>query len=332
MKHLFLCLCFAFLYNNIVEAQVPRKIFVEHFTNTLCSHCANRNPGFYTNLNNQNEAIHISIHSGVPYTQCLLYQQNASPSDARRFYYGILGTPALIINGFSIPLNSDYSQASIFAPFQSQTSPIRIRMEQQKYGDDSMRVRVIVKTEASHNLGTEQLWVGLAEDSVFYMGPNGEAEHYDVYRASLGFLPINIPSTVGDSLVYDYTAFANVNWDFSRIFAFAMIQNTNNKSVTQSESTQPNTNNLTTGIRTIKPQNELRNVLLYPNPTQNKLNIVVEEQEETTVVLYNNLGQAMVQERFRENVTLPLGELPKGIYWLYLNNPKGVKSEKIVLE
>ena len=223
MKYLYLVLFLILCYNNNTEAQVPRKVFVEHFTNTLCSFCASRNPGFYSDLNNQNDVIHLSIHSGTPYTQCLLYQQNASPSDARRFYYGITGTPALVMNGLSIPTSSNYNQASLFTPFQSQTSPISIRMEQQKYGSDSIQVRVIVKTEASHSLGTEQLWVGLAEDTVFYAGPNGEGQHYDVYRANLGFVPINIPAAVGDSLVYMYTAFSTINWDFDRIFAFAMI-------------------------------------------------------------------------------------------------------------
>lgn len=330
MKYLYLSLLFILFYNNNGEAQVPKKIFVEHFTNTLCSPCASRNPGFYNNLNNQNDAIHISIHSGVPYTQCLLYQQNASPSDARRFYYGIGGTPALVMNGFSVAASSNYSQSSIFTPFQSQTSPISIRMEQQKYGSDSIQVRVIVKAEASHSLGTEQLWVGLAEDSVFYTGPNGEARHYDVYRANLGFSPINIPTTVGDSLVYMYTAFANANWDFDRIFAFTMIQNTSNKSVTQSEATSPNTNNLTTNLQKVKSQ--LNGVTLYPNPTKSHLNVVLENDLETRAILYNTIGQVVRDVQFQESISFFLGDLSRGIYILHLNNTKGMATKKVVLE
>jgi hypothetical protein len=330
MKYLYLVLFFVLCYNSKTEAQVPRKIFVEHFTNTLCSFCASRNPGFYSNLANQNEVVHISIHSGVPYTQCLLYQQNSAPSDARRFYYGISGTPALVLNGFTIPSSSNYSQASIFTPFEAQTSPISIRMEQQKYGNDSVKVRVIVKAEASHNLGTQQLWVGLAEDTVFYAGPNGEVEHYDVYRASLGFLPISIPSVLGDSLVYNYTAFANINWDFNRIFAFAMVQNTSNKSVTQSESTSPSTNNLTTGIFTIK--NQLEGIALYPNPTKNHLNIVLENDLETRVVLYSAIGQVVKEEKFKGATELFLGKLSKGIYVIHISNKEGMASQKVILE
>lgn len=330
MKYLYISLFFVFFYNNKSEGQVPRKILVEHFTNTLCSFCASRNPGFYSNLDNQTDVIHLSIHSGVPYTQCLLYQQNASPSDARRFYYGINSTPSLVMNGFVIPVSSNYNQNAIFTPFKSQTSPISIRMEQQKYGADSIQVRVIVKTEASHSLGTEQLWVGLAEDTVFYTGPNGEAAHYDVYRANLGFVPINIPTAVGDSLVYQYTAFSSVNWDFSRIFAFAMIQNTSNKSVTQSESTSPNTNNLTTAIRKI--EKELNGLILYPNPTKKHLNIVLENDLETRAMLYNTIGQAVKVFAFQGATELFLENLPKGIYVLHLSNKEGMATRKIVLQ
>lgn len=329
MKYLYLSVFFIFCCNNFTEGQVPKKIFVEHFTNTLCSFCASRNPGFYSNLNNQNEAVHISIHSGTPYTQCLLYQQNASPSDARRFYYGISGTPALVMNGFSIPVSSNYSQAALFTPFKSQTSPISIRMEQQKYGTDSIQVRVIVKTEASHNLGTEQLWVGLAEDTVFYAGPNGEQQHYDVYRADLGFVPISIPVVVGDSLVYRYTAFSNVNWDLNRIFAFAMIQNTGNKSVTQSESTNPTTNNLSTNVYRIKGQQI--GVNLYPNPTKNHVNIVLENDLETTAILYNTIGQVVYQQQFRGTTELFLEDYPKGIYLIHLSNKEGVATKRVAL-
>lgn len=331
MKSLFL-VCFFLLFWNITsEAQVPRKVFVEHFTNTLCGPCANRNPGFYTNLNNQNNIVHLSIYSGTPYTQCQLYQQNPSPSDARRFYYNIGGTPSLIINGFSIPTNSDYSQNALFQPFRNQVSPISIRMEQQKYANDSIQIKVVVKAEASHNLGTQQLWVGLAEDTVFYTGPNGEGEHYDVYRASLDFTTINIPTIVGDSLVYTYTAFGNVNWDFDRIFAFAMIQNTGTKSVTQSEATTPATNNLITNIQSIV-ERSLDRIQLYPNPIRDQLNVEVDNNLETNLTVYSLVGQLVEEQNFQKSTSLSLKHLPAGVYVARFYNKEGIILKKIVLE
>lgn len=331
MKSLFLVCFFLLFWNVNSEAQVPRKVFVEHFTNTLCGPCSNRNPGFYNNLNNQNNIVHLSIYSGTPYTQCQLYQQNPSPSDARRFYYNIGGTPSLVINGFSIPTNSDYSQNVLFQPFRNQVSPISIRMEQQKYGNDSVQVRVVVKTEGNHNLGTQQLWVGVAEDTVYYTGPNGEGEHYDVYRGSLDFTSINIPMTIGDSLVYSYTAFANVNWDFDRIFAFAMLQNTGTKSVIQSEATNPSTNNLITNIQSIV-EGALDEVKLYPNPTRDALNVEVESDLETNIALYSLVGKLVTEQNFQKRTSLSLKHLPAGVYMARFYNKKGIVVKKVVLE
>ena len=44
--------------------QVPLTIISEHFTNTKCSVCASRNPGFYTNYNSQSGILEIdSVNS-----------------------------------------------------------------------------------------------------------------------------------------------------------------------------------------------------------------------------------------------------------------------------
>jgi hypothetical protein len=51
MKELSLILGTVLLQLTLAHAQVTKKIIVEHFTNTKCSVCASRNPGFHTNLN-----------------------------------------------------------------------------------------------------------------------------------------------------------------------------------------------------------------------------------------------------------------------------------------
>lgn len=90
-------------------AQVPRNIIVEHFTNTKCSVCASRNPGFQTNLNAHPDVRQISIHPSSPYSTCLLSQQNTVDNDARTNYYGVYGgTPRLVINGTVISASVNY--------------------------------------------------------------------------------------------------------------------------------------------------------------------------------------------------------------------------------
>lgn len=312
-----------------VDAQVPKKVMVEHFTNTYCSSCASRNPGFYSNLNNQTGIFHLSIHSDAPYSQCLLYQQNGLPSNARKFYYGITSTPSLIINGFSIPASNNYSAPTLFNPFVGQTTPVSIRMEQQKYGNDSIRVRVVVKTEATHSLGTQQLFVGLAEDTVFYTAPNGENQHYDVYRAQMELGTVTFPAVVGDSLVYDYLSSSNVNWDFSRIFAFALLQNISNKSITQVEVTSPTTNNLVSSTFSLLMP-ELSGVSIFPNPVDDLVYIEVQQIESTTATLFSLSGQLLKQKEFEKNISFSLQDLPSGIYLMQVQNQQGILNQKLI--
>ena len=167
---------------QIAFTQVPKKTIVEHFTNTKCSICASRNPGFYNNLNGQTDVLHLAIHPSSPYSGCLLYNQNATANDARTNYYGIYGTtPRLVINGNVIPASANYSSSSIFTPYLGLTSPASIRIVQEKFSTDSIRATVIIKTEAVNSLGALSLFVALAEDTVFYTGSNGDS------RASVQF-------------------------------------------------------------------------------------------------------------------------------------------------
>src|SRR5688572_6916976 len=110
--------------SSVAIAQVPKKVIVEHFTNTKCSICASKNPGFYTNLAAHPGVLHLSVYPSSPYAACLLSQQTQPESDARTNYYGIYGgTPRFIIQGTVLPSNTNYADASIFTPYTGQTSP-----------------------------------------------------------------------------------------------------------------------------------------------------------------------------------------------------------------
>jgi hypothetical protein len=76
MKKLTLFAASLLLNLGLIYAQVAKKTIVEHFTNTKCSICASRNPGFHTNLNANPAIQSISIHPSSPYSTCFLSQQN----------------------------------------------------------------------------------------------------------------------------------------------------------------------------------------------------------------------------------------------------------------
>ena len=269
---------------QLAFSQVPQKAVVEHFTNTNCSACASRNPGFYTNLNNQTGVLHLAVHPSSPYPNCLLYQQNATANDARTNYYGVYGsTPRLVINGTVISGAANYSSSAIFTPYLGLTSPASIRIVQEKFNTDSIRSTIIIKTEATNTLGALSLFVALAEDTVFYTGGNGETQHYDVFRKSLASTigeTINLPASVGDSIVFTFSSPSNPIWNFSRIFTMVILQETTSKSVVQVEAV-PASLGATTGINA----SSKLNFKIFPNPANKFITIQLGEIESATVYL-----------------------------------------------
>lgn len=315
-------------------AQVPKKVIVEHFTNTKCSVCASRNPGFYSNLANHPNILHLAIHPTSPYAACLLAQQNNPDNDARTNYYGLYGsTPRFVINGTSIATNADYSNSVLFSPFSNQTSPISIHIKQHKFGTDSITSTIIIKTEANHSYGTLKLFGVLAEDSLFYTSPNGESLHHDVYRKSLfgaEGMTITIPANIGDSLVYNVTSLSNNIWNFDRIYTLALLQIDDTKEVIQAEAipaSQQDSNQ-----PTALTNNPALNVLIYPNPTSSNLSVQLEKEMYSTLQLISTDGKPVYNTNLTQFANLDVSTLPKGLYILVITNPKGRIIRKITVE
>ena len=310
---------------QFVNAQVPKKVVVEHFTNTKCSICASRNPGFYTNLNSQTGVIHLAIHPSSPYAACFLSMHNPIENDGRTNYYGIYGgTPRLVIQGTVISSSVNYSSASIFTPYLGQTSPASIKIYQYKYGNDSIRSRIVIKTEATHTLTNLSLFVALAEDTINYTGSNGESVHYDVFRKSLtgtSGISVTLPAVVGDSVVYIKSSPTNVAWNFSKIFTIAILQDATTKAVIQSENISAKTNNLATGLKNESTAHS--NVTVYFS--ENKINISQNKNtEDLSFTLYDISGRVLINQMIETNMeTIPLSSLSPGIYLYGIKSAKG---------
>ena len=318
---------------QMVRAQVPQKTIVEHFTNTKCSICASRNPGFYTNLRTQANTLHLSVFPSAPYAACLLSQQNAAAADARTNFYGIYGgTPRLVINGNVVGGSTNYADTAIFAPYKALTSPASLRMVQTKYSTDSIVTRITIKTEASHNLGQLSLFLALTEDTVFYTGSNNEAKHYDVFRKALTAPtgdPFLLPSTIGDSVVLTYKATPNAIWNLNRIFTTAILQQTNNKSLVQAE--KSNTRNIITNPSGVRNDARLLNVQISPNPASNFINVKLAEKTPFTLNLYNAQGMMVLESKQNtQNATINLASLPSQMYFIKITSAQGYYTQKII--
>lgn len=234
MKNVFTSLLLFFAVSMI--AQVPKNVVVEHFTNSRCSICASRNPGFFSNLNNHPNVIHLAIHPSSPYSTCIFSQHNPTENDARTNYYGIFGgTPRIVVQGAAIPAATNYGTASIFTSQAGQMSPFTVRTDLTVSGGQ-VTVSVVVKTEATHNYTDLKLFTAIAEDTIFYNAPNGENKHYNVFRKSVfetNGKTIVPAAMIGDSVMFSETVSLNAAWVSNRILAISILQESGNKAVVQ---------------------------------------------------------------------------------------------------
>lgn len=319
MKKLLMIFCGAWISITAAGAQVVKKTVVEHFTNTKCSICATRNPGFHTNLDQHPQVNHISIHPSSPYSSCYLSLQNTVANNARTNYYGIYGgTPRIVINGTVISSGTNYSDTSIFQPFAGLT-PISISIEQQAVGADSIRSILVLKRESNTApFGQASLFAGLAEDTVFGNGGNGEQEHYNVLRKSLfspSGLSISLPAMVGDSVVISKTVAYENFWNSQRMRTVAILQDSSSHALIQSELSTVYTMGAVTGIDTWVETSV--NFAVFPNPVNHTLFIEnLTNDNPTSFYLINSLGKKVLQPIIGKNVQLDVSQFANGIYFL----------------
>lgn len=332
MKSKFTLLFTLLLMGTAHAQEVPQKIIVEHFTNTLCSTCASRNPGFYTNFNTENTGnmLHLAIHPSSPYSACIFNQHDKTANDERTKYYNIFGsTPRLVINGKPISASTNYNSAAIFAPYVGLMSAVKITMTQQKFGADSIQVQVVLKTVASHSLGNQNLYLVLAEDTIFYNAPNGEDEHYDVFRRSLlgsTGMSVTIPATVGDSLVITKTTAAHADWDFDRIYPLAILQDESTKITTQAEALVP-VKSIVSGITNLETS---LNYKVYPTLTNVEITIETEQNLPSSLRIISITGTEVIKTSIKGNTLVNVSNLPNGVYFVLIENANGFYNQKII--
>ncbi|MEM6347814.1 MAG: T9SS type A sorting domain-containing protein [Bacteroidota bacterium] len=321
-----------FLAFTSLLAQVPRTMVVEHFTNTRCSICASRNPAFLSNLNSEDSVLHLTFHPSAPYSSCIHSLHNPTGNDSRTNYYSVYGgTPRLVIQGEVVSASTNYGSSTIFDPYRGGSSPASLRIEQSKDAD-SMRVRVIVKTEEAHSLGNLRLMVAAVEDTIFYQAPNGESQQLNVFRRAFGNVEGDawvLPAAVGDSIMFEATIANHPDWDVDHMYSMAILQDESSKAIIQASASSPADNNLTS-TTSVDPEQAGIQFEYFPNPVQDILNVRLVDSREAEVSLYRLTGQMISKKSFVQETQLDFSELASGIYLLQLTNDKGQVIRRIV--
>ena len=327
MHKLFFTISILILFVFQIQAQqIPLNPVVEHFTNTRCSICKNRNPGFYNNLSGQKDITHLSIHPSSPYSACILSKQNTNTNDARTNYYGIYGgTPRLVINGSVISTSANYNDVALFNPFKNLLSSFEVKINLKQSNTDSLNYEIQIKKVAESNLITASLFSGLAEDTVFVDGGNGESEHYNVLRHGMQE-SIGLPAAIGNTITITKSVYIKNIWNSKRLFALAMIQESSNKNMIQSGKSAT----LSQISSSIQEINGINKIHVYPNPTSDF--IYTKDTETYKYVLLNLLGESIQSGEFSSNNAISIAEHPNGLYFILLENTKTGKSSQASIQ
>lgn len=287
---------------------------IEHFTNTRCSICASRNPGFYSVLSNYPQVLHIAYHPSAPYSQCYFSLQNTSENDARTNYYNTYGsTPDYFLNGKQLPAANPAINNTTLDTALNQISPVEINATEELIGNDSVKVKVVVRTTGATSLSSVRLFAGVAEEPVYYNAQNGEAVHHDVFRKALTAAVGNqfVLPALNDSSVFEFTYAIKNDWNVNNIYTLALIQRDDTKEVL----------NATKSVRVIATSVEdmtEEEFSIYPNPVNEKLRITnYEPQKEQPVKIFDLAGRKILEEWISKS-WIDVNQLTSGVYFLQI--------------
>lgn len=329
-KHFTLIILGFFFITELSAQDVPKNIIVEHFTNTRCSACASRNPGFYNVLNQNPNVIHIAFHPSAPYSACLFSTQNKIQNDARPKYYGIFGsTPRFVING--VEKSGQATSGTVYNEFKNQTTPVDLQVKVAKAGTD-IEVSFDVDIKSNNTIGSVNYLVALVEDTVFYNAPNGEKIHRNVFRKSLtnDMLPsFTVPQNAGNQYNFRDVIKTEAFWDLSRIYAIVILTDSNKKVVQVAKSPLYNPNT----VSSTDQQPEIaQNVNIYPNPVTSELFFQSYSNESIqNIVIKNSIGQKVMKiaPKVSES-SINVSNLKNGTYFLEVSFENKISVQKFI--
>lgn len=335
--HMKIIVTTSFLFFNLIAfAQVSKNIITEHFTNTVCSICPTKNSQLSNNLSNNPNVLRISYHPSSPYSSCILNQYNVSGNDTKTNSYNVYGsTPRIVIQGEVQSPSVNFSSSTLFDNYKDELTYLNLTLSLDTVSVlDSVKVRVVTHlvSPITNGVSSHNLYVALAEDTVFYNAPNGESSHKNVFRNSFNGnsgASIDLSSLlVGDSIVKEYVIGKDTEWNMSRVFAYALIQDPSNKDVKQAGSSSRIFENQFTSIG--NSESELVDVSITQSVNGLSLNSKGFKND-SFYKIYTINGKLIKQGRHLNNVSfIETTEFPSSLYILKLEGLNNTVTKKFL--
>lgn len=253
MKRIFtislLASCLVGLFAN---AQSPRLVLAEEFTQASCGPCASQNPAFNTLLqNNAASVVAIKYQTSWPGVDPMNAQTQNQGVATRVTYYGVTGVPTAEMDG--VPqTGASYSgapanwTAAKIATRAAIPSRYTVDVEHSfNTTQDSMFISVAIHCTQA-DTGTLKAHVVIVEKEINFCiapGSNGETDFYGVMRKMLpSGAGTGMAGTyaVGDSLILNFAiAVPAYIYDKSQLAVVAFIQDNATKDVRQAGYSAP---------------------------------------------------------------------------------------------
>ena len=321
-KHLWIALLF---FAAALQAQTtfPRFVLAEHFTNSRCPVCASRNPAMYLLINQYAAQVHhIAYHPSVPYSTCIFYQANTAENTARTTYYGVDGTPRIVLNGALVPQGGTLLPSATLAATLNQTYPVTVEVS-----ETASTVFVSVRSLVPLIEGNYRLFVAFVEKTVNYNAPNGETQHHDVFRDML-------TDIAGKSIIlapgvthHEFAKTTNSAWNADEMYAVAWVQNMVNKEVLNSGT---RFDPVVSGVE----ETAVQPIRLSPNPAAELLRAELADDvpQAVEIIHLNGMKQEAPHRLTQQSVECDIAALPAGMYFLSIRGEKGIYSGKFIKE
>ncbi len=309
-----------------------RMVLLESFSSSNCASCAEVNPQIRQlaqKFIGKMFPIGYQIDCYYSNPMCLLAEDCIN---SRTELYGIQSSPNIVFNpwykGGSTNFNNKLVDAELERP-----SPIDI-IGDFSLDDNVINVNFEITPYTSVQTHNKVLAIAYIEDEVVFNEPpggNGETEFFHVLRKLTvqnpeELIPLNDGNPISVSVSEDFSDL-DVNLSEFRVGVF--IQDTITWEVTQAAELE----NITTSI----PVNSETQMEIFPNPAKKQITLKANAiKGKHNITIHNQIG-GLVYSKIIEpigkefEITLPVSNLNKGIYFVMIRGPHLNTSEKLII-
>lgn len=335
-----------FAFDDIWIGNRTRLVLAEHFTNNsaLCDSCLIADDAvdqLVSDYSSPRDVIDIQYHTNTPDSDPL-FEANTADPNSRSLFYSISDVPKLVMDGNKYTGSSyQWASDSSYMRLRSLQDPLfNISLGFQLTGNT---IDIQTRLEAADSILNEDLVlrIALVEKNVYTpIGGNGDTEYRNVLRKMLptasgtDLKDFYVNWYPGDTLI-DSVSHTLFNFDDAgEIGLIAFVQNSSTKEIYQAA--YRDVEGTVTGLPTYISKEIGLDFLLFPNPTDNNVNLIFKEnlKRSANLYLYNSVGQyqkELVLEAGIDSYHFEVGELPSGVYILKIVDEDKVAGIKRVV-